>query len=188
MRRAPLLLAAALVALLVAANVVAGRVVHLACHDGDPQVLLEGRSIPSDEATCDAVADGVCAFIVRVSVGPCGCAYEGCCQTTVSAAVPVKRKKRVRRRGFPSLVLSCRPPIQRACTDDIECHAHNPCVGSCGFGRCQPGCVCITPDFAETCSPERAIHCPSTDCHSVIGDLCRHCDENGLCVTNGFCG
>jgi hypothetical protein len=40
---------------LVAPTTAAARTVHLACHDGDPKVLLEGRPIPSDEATCDAV-------------------------------------------------------------------------------------------------------------------------------------
>jgi hypothetical protein len=109
-RRARLLLASALVASLVAPTTAAGRTLHLVCHDGDPQVLLKGGgAIPSDEATCDSVSDGVCAFTVRVPVGPCGCLTPGCCWPTLRAHVPVKRKKRIRRHRFPLLVLRCLP-------------------------------------------------------------------------------
>jgi hypothetical protein len=112
--RARLLLASALVASLVAPTTAAGRTVHLTCHDGDPQVVQKGvGAIPSDEATCDSVSDGVCAFTVRVPVGPCLCPTIACCQTTVSSEVPVKRKKRLLLPGRTRMVLRClrRPAI-----------------------------------------------------------------------------
>ena len=64
----------------------------------------------------------------------------------------------------------------------------NPCMpGFRGGGMCQPACVCIAPDFSSACSPEQAIHCPSPDCHPLLGDPCIHCDERGLCVTFPDC-
>ena len=117
--RVRLLLALALIASPLVAPAAAGRTVHLTCHDGDPEVVAKGvGAIPADQATCDPVADGVCAFTVRVPVGPCACITTACCQRPVSSEVPVRRKKRIRGRGFPSLVLRCLPPIPRACGFD----------------------------------------------------------------------
>jgi len=76
---------------------------------------------------------------------------------------------------------------------DMQQHADcrvegNPCMpGFRGGGMCQPACVCIAPDFSSACSPEQAIHCPSPDCHPLLGDPCIHCDERGLCVTFPDC-
>ena len=112
--RVRLLLALALIASPLVAPAAAGRTVHLTCHDGDPQVVQKGvGAIPSDEATCDSVSDGVCAFTVRVPVGPCLCPTIACCQTTVSSEVPVKRKKRLLLPGRTRMVLRClrRPAI-----------------------------------------------------------------------------
>ena len=106
--RVRLLLALALIASPLVAPAAAGRTVHLTCHDGDPQVVQKGvGAIPSDEATCDSVSDGVCAFTVRVPVGPCLCPTIACCQTTVSSEVPVKRKKRLLLPGRTRMVLRC---------------------------------------------------------------------------------
>ena len=112
--RVRLLLALALIASPLVAPAAAGRTVHLTCHDGDPQVVQKGvGAIPSDEATCDPVPDGVCAFTVRVPVGPCLCPTIACCQTTVSSEVPVKRKKRLLLPGRTPMVFRClrRPAI-----------------------------------------------------------------------------
>ena len=106
--RVRLLLALALIASPLVAPAAAGRTVHLTCHDGDPQVVQKGvGAIPSDEATCDSVRNGVCAFTVRVPVGPCLCPTIACCQTTVSSEVPVKRKKRLLLPGRTRMVLRC---------------------------------------------------------------------------------
>jgi len=106
--RVRLLLALALIASPLVAPAAAGRTVHLTCHDGDPQVVQKGvGAIPSDEATCDSVRNGVCTFTVRVPVGPCLCPTIACCQTTVSSEVPVKRKKRLLLPGRTRMVLRC---------------------------------------------------------------------------------
>ena len=80
------------------------------------------------------------------------------------------------------------PPLS-TCRTNADCRvAGNPCMpGFCGGGLCQPTCACIAPDFTAACSPEQAIHCPNPDCHPVVGDPCRHCDESGLCVTIPLC-
>ena len=73
-----LIFTAGLSASLLAASIASARPVLL-CHDGDPQVVQKGvGAIPSDDATCDSVSDGVCTFTVRVPVGPCGCPTIGC--------------------------------------------------------------------------------------------------------------
>jgi len=109
--RARLLLTSALIASLVAPTTAAGRTVHLACHDGDPLVVQKGvGAIPSAEATCDAVADGVCTFTVLVPVGICGCPTIGCCERPMTLRVAVRRKHRVPRSAFRyALVLRCLP-------------------------------------------------------------------------------
>src|SRR6266481_4025269 len=107
-RARALIFTAGLSASLLAASIASARTVHLTCHDGDPQVVQKGvGAIPSDEATCDSVSDGVCAFTVRVPVGPCLCPTIACCQTTVSSEVPVKRKKRLLVPGRTRMVLRC---------------------------------------------------------------------------------
>jgi len=91
-RTVGLIVTAALSVSLLATSTASARTVRLTCHDGDPQVLQEGRPIPGAEATCDPVADGVCTFTVRVPVGPCGCPTTGCCGAPMSFRVAVKRK------------------------------------------------------------------------------------------------
>ena len=108
MHRVNVILLAVGMAFLVTPSTAAGRTVHLTCHDGDPGVLLDRRPAPF-AATCDSVADGVCAFTVfQVPFVPCACPTIGCCETTVTSEVPVKRKKRIPR-GSYSLVLRCLP-------------------------------------------------------------------------------
>jgi hypothetical protein len=109
MHRVNVILLAVGMAFLVTPSTAAGRRVHLTCQDGDPQVLLDGRPAPFDQATCDSVADGVCAFTVfHVPFVPCACPTIGCCETTVTSEVPLKRRKRIPR-GSYSLVLRCLP-------------------------------------------------------------------------------
>ena len=109
MHRVNVILLSVGMAFLVTPSTAAGRRLHLTCQDGDPQVLLDGRPAPFDQATCDSVADGVCAFTVfQVPFVPCACPTIGCCETTVTSEVPLNRKKRIPR-GSYSLVLRCLP-------------------------------------------------------------------------------
>jgi hypothetical protein len=187
--RARLLLASALVALLLTPTVAAERTVRVTCRDG---------VLPSPRRACDAdqACDGVCTFVLSsgqtfITEHPVVVPVGRKSVVAVSVAfLPTRYILRCRRHTKRLPCPTTAPPPPSICTTDTDCRvAGNPCVtGFCEAGMCQRACACIPPNSLFTCFPEEAIRCPNPDCRGVPGDPCRHCDDNGLCVTNGFCG
>jgi len=212
MRAFGLICITALVALLVAPTMAAGRAVHLTCRDGVPAPFPGVCASPLACPTfCDRdrACDGVCTFRPFVLGSATRVCFDSPCQVPVGekrvmrvtvAAEKTEVVLRCRRHphkvpcptttttinGFTTTTTTLVPVT---CSRNADCpDTGNPCVVSpCSGGMCQQLCVCMASLGRITCAPAEAIHCPSPDCHALIGDPCVHCDENDLCVTIPFC-
>jgi len=84
---------------------------HLLCHDGNPEVVRNGRRLV-DWITCDSLVDGVCHFSMPPLLDSlCNCPFVGCCGSG-EFSVPVKGKKRVLVPGRGRLILRCLPTLR----------------------------------------------------------------------------